>query len=1154
MRVAGKGKRRRKWRRRIVAGLALAVLLAVGTAAPVLRRTVQARLAPYAAGTVAIGSVRLASDGTVTLLNVRIGRDGTELASVRRVRLEGAVQATLRGTGTPSRVQLEGVVLRCVLARNGRWRVILPFRPPPHRRAPEVSCRNVTLVLPNGDRLTAASIQLLPSPEPHVLEVRGNLYTPVGEKVVVTGRFHRLTGAARLELTCDQLDLTLAWLRRIPPVGSWLARQGWVTAGVGQLAATLTHAPNRGATEGWSYEFRLDLMNARIEPAELDLPVSNLVGRIMLTPGRVELQGLSGTLGRGAVRIEGVLGQQTALRVDVRGVTLGDLVGEHATVAGELSEARLDGTLQIRGQRLPATWTGQLAAHLRGGPLPPGGLAVKARIEQGEFVVERARWSWGGGRFALSASGSLTSGVLAAEVTADGVRLDALGQLLGEPTTLNALVHAELHLSGPLATWRQPASWAVSGELRLVNIETLDRFIGQLGASLQKDAGATEVRLSTISAELFGIRLIGSGRVDLLRRTWRAQLRSADRVSVAMLSQFFPPDWTLPDLDGSVRLAGELRGSLTERSWQASVQLADVELEWNDRSLSAFSVLVTTAAAAPLRFATTPVRWGGGEVVAEGLLVTVRPERGLRVSLGLNDVELQELLELFGGRSVQQAVEGRVSGTVDVRWDCDPASWPECSIALQADRLRLDRIVLEQFQALVQWRAGAVVVDHWEARLGPLGPASGRARWPDAEHRERVVLEQLWLGELDLARLTPDRRGVPLCHGMATAELAGYYDLQQRRLFLQGTVEAPSLKWRDLPPLKLATGQVTLDGNILRLDPLRGSTCGGTLRLRIRHPLDRSEATTIGVTLSDVDLNGLLSARRPVPASLASGRVSGDGTITVRHASDRSIVLGYGQFRLTRARLAKVPVRHGRGVLYFDGHAYDIVFDHLAVGGGSADGTLTVVPEGQVTHYRASFAFRDLSLPLLCTSVLEHRHPVAGFADGSLELEVRSEGWHTANGAIYVTRLREAELWRLPLFYAIAEFLLPGVARPGVFHDGKGKIGVQNGVYVLDGFALRGTAAQIYIKQGKVWPDGRLQLEIIGNAETLLPAEAPLVGVIRRLADNVQHRLVKFYVSGTVETPRVRAVPLADVSGPALQFFRSLMNGRFLPNPPPLRR
>ncbi len=1140
---------KRRLLRRLLLVLAVLGLLGAALVPRASRWLAQRKLARHAAGRLELAAVRLSRDGSIQLLDVRIARGRAELARVAKVTVRGAA-GLLSSEGVPDAVILERVRLSCVVAERGVWRFVLPFRPPARRRAPWIELHDVTFVLPNGDRFKAPRLTFTPAPDPAVFQIDGTVRTPAGEVVAVRGRLNRLTAAARLELVCDRFDLSLRWLRRIPAVAQRLQSQSWRARGYASTQVQLVHAPNSSWDSGWSYECRLDLRNAMFQLPVHGIAARNLVGRVLLKPDRVELTDLSGSLGHGAIQLTGTLGDDTALLVTVRGVQLGDVFAMAETAADRFSSVRVEGSLSIRGGRRPESWTGRLVTRLVGQALPGGALEIVATIDQGHVTVEQARWQWAGGSFALSAEGHLGHDLLELHLTAQSVRLDALLELAGLPARLNALVQAQLHLKGPLTGWNNPTAWALHGGVQLINVETVDRVLGSVTATLSKEPGDGELKVTDVAADVNGILLEGTASLMLAERAWRTQLRTPRPVPLSLLLQYCPPDLQLPDLSGTCTLAVSAQGSAMTGAWSATVAVSDGQLRWNNHELHGIDGIVQLASDAPVTFRSGQLAIAGGRISLEGTVRLEPDARELDIQLALDHVRAEQLLELLSDRPSKTAVAGSLSGTARIRWDCNPVNSPACAASLTSDKLRIDKLTVYDLSAFIELRNGRLAVPRWEGQLARFGPASGRLRWPAGDDDDNLAIDRLVLKAIDLSAITPDRHGRPLCTGMATAELAGHMELSTRRLVLHGVARSAALRWRGLPPAQHARAEVFVDGPRLRLRNLRAVSCAGNVVVDIDHPLDRSASSEISVRLQDVSLNELVSVRKHHDAAFISGIVNGSGTITVKHGPDRSVPLGYGEFTLSRARLARVPVRHAKGVLYYDGKAYDVVFDQMAVGNGSADGTVTVVP-GTPTQYRISLAFRDLSLPFLCTSVLRLRDPVAGFVTGSIELEGTSTGWHTTNGAIYITQLRDAELWKLPLFYAIAEFLLPGVTRPGVFHYGKGKIGVQNGVFVLDGFALRGAAAQIYIRQGRIWPDGRLELEIIGNAETLLPAQVPVVGVIRRFADNVQHRLVKFYVTGTVHNPRVRAVPLADVSGPALQFFRELMSGRFLPNPNP---
>ena len=1140
-------KKRPRWRR-----LALAAVL-IGLAFASLRwflpQAVRAaamkRLAPYAAGELQIRSARLLSLDSLELSGLTIRQKGRGLlVRVDKIRVRANLLRLLQAGAIPEEVTVEGVVLSSVFEEDGRWRAIIPLQLPRRPRIPRIRVRNGQIRLPGGLTYGVPQCDLSQGDVPGEVVIAARLYREGAETIDLSGTFHRFTAGARLQVHARNVVLPHPVLDQLGPLRSAADRLGLQVDGRASVRAVLVHTPGERFSTGWSIECQTFLKNSTVRVAHLPLPVEQLTGNIDYSGDGVALRDLNGVLGKGKVSATGHLGRHTSLQVQVTGVRLGDLAGRGGILTGQWGELLLYGTAELSGGTDPASWSGLVEGRLVGRALPGQELSVRSRLDAGRLTVERASMKWGGGAISLWATGSLDGGTLEGGLEIDRVRLDAISALSESFPLLNGSCSASLSWRVPLSKLGDLSSWELHGKVTVEDVETPDRYLGHATADIEKRAGTDAFSFNNLRASLFGIDVRGSVTCDLSSGACRLWLQTTRELDIRELSGLLPPYVSFPPVQGTGRITMNGTANFRTRSHAVTVIAALNQLRYG-KILQAQDLTVTLShsGTAPISFSTTPLKFAEGELVVSGELVRRGDMRWvLRGNGDFRNVDLPALLALAkghwqtGGKSA-----GKLTGTAEYTLMLDPAAGTSLrgQLRLMSSGLRFGSMELADVRAQGEFTDGELTLTAWSGALSRLGPASGTLRYRRGDPTVQLTMN---LKAVNLAALTASDGGEPACRGLARAALAGTYDTEANKLTLTGTAASNGLRFLRFPRTGPAQAEVRLVGDELHISDFRAAAWGGEVRGDMRRKLRRAARTEIDVRLIGTRLPDLGTRDGRQVVSSLSGIVHGTGQIWIDTLSGQRMIRGHGSFQLVDGRLGKLPVREADGTLYFDGAGYDVVFTNIRVGDGSADGTLTFTPEA-VPRFEVSLSFRDISLPYLLFYLTGTRDPVAGRITGSLELRGTVGGWHTIDGVVYITRLRDADLWRLPLFDALAEFLLPGVARPGVFHDGRGRIAIEKGVMIVDGFALSGAAAQIYVRRGRIWPDGTVELEIIGNAETLIPAEMPLVGIVRRLADNVQHRLIRFYVSGTLDQPRVRALPLADVSGPAIDLFRTLMRG-----------
>lgn len=1129
----------------VLVALVLCTAIAYTFFGPVLlARVVHARLAPYASGVLSVESAFLKQLRNVVIEGLEItDPEQGNLVRVRRITIRGAIPALLTADGIPEEVRIEGAKLACVREHDGAWSVQLPLRLPPRPRIPTIRFLDSVLILPGGHSYALTECRLVQGEVDGEVLVRAVLKRGA-ETVHVQGQFHRMRGSARFEIYARQLELPHPVLFRLPMVRERLEESGVACEGRASLRVVAAHEPDQPLKRGWTVECQLVLRDALLHLAGVPLPVSELGGVVEYSGGAVVLRDVQGMLGTGRLRASGSLGEHTRIELHVAGLRLRDCLGERARQLSRWCDLTVDGVVDIKGGRNPETWRGVLEGHVSGPPLSGKDVTVRVALQEGTVRLDRAELPWAGGRVLVWGTGKLETGALEGGLLLEGVRLDALPLPEAASVPVNAVCQADIAWKVPLRAVGDIDAWEFRGSIRLDNIETPEQYVGRIEGALEKPVGETALSFNNLRGDLFGIGLVGSVEVDLTTSWCEIWLQTPEELDVVQFDQLLPPYVVFPRIEGVCRVTVQGRGKLTDSTYRATALLYFKRLTYDATwHIEDVTLTVSATSGKPVGFQSTAFRLAGGEWAVDGTVG--RDEQGRWQISGVAEARGVDVRELTAralpDHQAAASVEGKMDAHIAYNFTIGPSGAEPVrgSLRLTSKRLKSGGLTFEDLVASGGFQGRTVEITRWGALITELGPARGTLSYSSGSPHIPITVA---LTSVDLGRLTGAEGHQPACVGVARANLKGHIRCSDGQIQLKGAASSDGLQFVGFPRTGPARAIVDLEGRQLTIRDFVAEAWGGVLLGRFSRELRSRAPSEIFVQIRNARLEDLLARESTGRSTFVSGIASGEGEILVEWAGERRVTRGKGRFVLEQARLGRLPVRNARGSIYFDGAGYDIVFTSMLIGDGTANGILTVIP-GDARRFEASFAFRDISLPFVLVNLTGTTDPVAGRITGSLELRGTLGDWRNVDGVIYITRLRDADLWRLPVFDAVAELLLPGVARPGVFHDGRGRIAIEKGVAVVDGFALSGAAAQIYVRRGRIWPDGRIELELIGNAETLIPARAPLIGVVRRFADTVQHRLVRFYVTGTLQQPRVRALPLADVSGPAIELFRSLIRG-----------
>jgi hypothetical protein len=399
---------------------------------------------------------------------------------------------------------------------------------------------------------------------------------------------------------------------------------------------------------------------------------------------------------------------------------------------------------------------------------------------------------------------------------------------------------------------------------------------------------------------------------------------------------------------------------------------------------------------------------------------------------------------------------------------------------------------------------------------------------------------------IELARLWPE-----LGAGAALEGLGGTLDLEVAfrhegpagRPIGSGRFALGRLRWGDAELAGGLRGDLSINGEELRLRDLTGTVGEGLLRGQLRIDLRHGERGWFDVRVQNVEAARLLA---PWPAWAA--RVQGPVELQLRGALGREWS-GDGRLRVMRGRVLGVEVadlqapldfvfapRFGSGQLNLREAGVQ-----LAQGRATARARLDW---GAVSRLEGQVRFFSVDLRTLLRHAEELGRVGGGRVSGRVDFganDFRSIDDLTASAeaSFAQTQMRE-----LPILRQLLPYLRPGEGSSPVFQSGSLRAHLNRGVVRVQRLTLTGTLLQLLL-EGTITLQGRLDLSVTasngrsdaGPGAFRLPAGPVSLAVLRQATGFLANRLVRLHVGGTVRSPAVRVEPLPLLTEDAARFF-----------------
>jgi hypothetical protein len=1160
----------------------------------ILRRCVTSALAKWCTGLLELDQASYLPGPGLVLRGLRLHAttdpSSAVVCRVDRVEIECTWWDLISRRVTAKSISVRGAQIRLEGADPARWLSQLPIRVPSSGIAsyPTVNVAGGKLALGSRE-YSGLDLAITPGPDGKTLRLRGSVDDPLWRRWSFTGTTDMSMAAGRVHAECDELELRpeLANLLAadVRSVFDRLQPNGRVS-----VVADLTW--HGGTAGGQDLRLLVDPRDLALTLPTVPQPVTGLSGRIEWDGTRLVLHSLAGRLGGGDIVVRGSVDvmapYHARLNGELRGIRVGDLLqgGDAPTLP---LDSLLSGDFQFEGGNDAASWRGGWTGTLK----PPTGspqdaVQFRGSLADGVATIDEIRCNWAGGELTAKARAALTrAGNVTGTLTLRGARIEQLLPDRAKTSDIEGTASADLRFEVPAAHWSDWSRWTVSGSVSIPAARVEHREIRSAIASVEH--GTEGLRFRDASLEINGLWLRGFLTVSPHEPFRLSGTFQTDPMAATALAERFGMSDSLHGVSGVFTLDGSVSGTLRPLQLMLAGNGLARELQIGEAKLARVpfeykldgETLAVSCSGVPalggqvdLRAETCRV---AGPVAARGqgadghaadktwTPVATAPEIARIDFRGKFDrLDLVAVAAAVGRNKLRTT--GRISGSFEASV---PLSGPQRGQILvhgegSSAALVVDGTRIEQVAGDFVYDMSGLAVPHWSGNA-PYGPLAGSIHW-DREPDPNVVRLQVSSNRLSLDRLA-GTGGSSAVRGTASFQMSLVLDAATGASFGSGTARSERVACGELPPFGPAQCDIEVEGPRVTLRRLDAPAWGGKLTAGVVADLSGRAPSEVTFVLEKADLRQMAGAWSTGPPTVR-GTGSARGTLLAAGHAVRTPQSGGPRLEVQSAVIAGIPVKNGRAELELVGDRATL----HAVSAAAAEGVVTgeirlqlpmSASAGPIARaapaapppvgYEASLTFWDISVPTMLRSAFAIQQPVAGVVSGQLELRGTTRSWQDTAGEIRIRELRDADLWRMPLFAMIADLMLPGRGR-GVFHTGNGVARLRDGRATVDGFALAGPTAQLFVDKGTIGFDGRLDLEVIGNAETLIPAQIPVIGLFRRATDMLQQNLVKYYVTGTLENPRVVPVPLAGVSEAAARFFTGLFAPSSLPRPASLPR
>jgi hypothetical protein len=1183
----------------VAALISAATYIALCLSANPLRRAALAHIAQHYEGHAELESVSFRWQGGLTIRSLRLhegqSAQSPVLIDLPRMDLDGSWFDLVARRFAPTRVTLERPVVRVLQDDAGSWSLELPLRQSnltaSALKVPvQVHDARIELVS-RADASRAASraidgvtLDIQAAESSATTQLTGRVADRVwglwdidGTLRVADGRLRLRARSPMLLLGRDQSE----WFGQTL-VGAWDSIQP-----AGKVAAEIEVVWNRSQPGHVQYHVLVDPLNISLRIPTVPDRLTDVAGRLEITRDEIRVHGMVGRWGSGQLTASGTLRRDEQARFDLTVETrqlpllslASGLLGDRVATNDSLS-----GVLRLAGTPDPATWAGAFDGSVRlaaGGVDPiPLHLAIKDSL----VYLSDLRFAWADGEIQVEARAPLgDDATVLGAVSLRGVNLAALSQLAGEGDFETAgTISGELAFAFPFGAWSNGSQWQWHGPVRLRDAKFGDVEFAAIDGRLRVDGQS--LVLDEASATLDGQAFRGRIGIGLASPfPIGAQFTMAPLDLADFTRDDGSPD-AAPLVRGRLGAEGELAGTLAPLAIKLggiarATGLAVQEVSLGDTSFS------YTLAGAGFDFSGAELSGFGGRLQVQGRWNWPSGESSAGVAGGASPVsssfgqlrldgayqrvDLSSLLSGLFASQPSASLRGLVSGRFRIE---TPAITPDgtkllaFASTIESRELWLAGTPLHDVRANLSYTGGPIAITQVTV-THPAGTLSGAGRI-DTDRDGSVLTARIASTHLSLEKMVAPRAGVAAAEvrGAIAGELSIRWDVATDRLSGQGRARCAALALGDLPPIDFVeTSDLRIDRDRITIARFDAAAWGGSANGSAVIDLDPGAARPIDVTLDraqGVELAAIVKGW-PAVANHFSGKVTASGRLFVPKPFSERGVSGAGAYQMAAGAVFGVPIESAQGTF----ELFDTARPTAATVGNQSTNTSSVATQqlqikvqdsraagglvrGQTlltlarpVVYDCSLQFADVDLARVARLLDASSSDTAGIVSGSVHLRGTERGAIDLRGDWTNLRIRQANLWPIPVFAVIAKVLNLNLTKSGGFHTGDvARVTLRGGRLDFYEFRLAGDVVQLF-GEGTVDLNGKLDLEVVGNVESGLTKDVPVVGTLQRALGYLQRRLVRIHVVGTLADPVAVPVPLQDLSEPALRFFKGVVTG-----------
>ncbi len=745
-----------------------------------------------------------------------------------------------------------------------------------------------------------------------------------------------------------------------------------------------------------------------------------------------------------------------------------------------------------------------------------------------------------------------------ATVSLEGVRLP-LGELLAPvlpvPTPLSGELTMRVEAKADVARLSESKTWFLDGHLDSHQIKYQDAALDAVVTKVQIKDGRLEI--SDFTAKLSGQPFRARGGLDL-----SAPFRYDAKIDVkgweiAEILRFVPGVPMPSPVSGILDLRGDAEGAL---------QPFEIKTQGNAR--------INKARSGPAPLGTVLFQWTtdhddisitglevfayGGKLKGEARIPT-RPGRSMEVTATLNGIDVAALSSTFLDRKV--ALSGKADGSLKLDMPLD-ASTINADLSLTSPNLTVrerpaEGISVRSLRVTAVAQGGTV---DYEATAETLG---GKLRFHGSAPLNGDLTKPLAEAEMLAVgfRLQDAWKGLGVTGGLAHLKGVGAFDTNLRasirpfRLWSNGTFELRELSFGGIPTNGNLRAVASFSPTSWRLDQFQGELLGG-LASGEAHGEMRPGGSKTAMFDFKVDRASLARMAAGVPS--IAREVEGFGSLRLSGRFEEALMAN-AEILVPRGKAFGMPISDLRFPTEFELNPATGFGSVRArqwsarIAGGSVRGN-AVLRLGGERSFQSDVQFTGVDIEVLSRLHSNGKHSASGKVSGKVSLNGPNIEKVASTRGKFDLDLDDASLVEMPVFKELDRFL--GSARGGgLFEDGDAQGTLYNKTLFIEQLTLRGRLLQVHAT-GTMTLDGDLNLEVLVNTNQVIPQSGlALVGIIPglgqvlgrgeeafiRVANFLENRLLKFRVTGTLDSPTVQLDAGVAVGDTAVGFFSSVL-------------